>query len=289
MAHHGLSKFSLFSILSLLLFLGACGSSNGGDSYTEKMAKEHEGDTPVASPAATGEAKGEVEESAVTYAEIEGKAVRGFLARPSGGANLPGIVVIQEWWGLNDNIRSMARQLAGEGYTALAVDLYGGEVGTTRDEARSLMSAAMGNPAAAQDNLRQAISFLRDQQGASKVGSIGWCFGGYWSLQTALLGQEDVQASVIYYGRPEDDTEKLAQLESPVLGHYGSLDQGIPLASIEQLEKNLESLGKEAELHVYENADHAFANPSGTRYNEEAADQAWERTLAFFSSHLGGR
>lgn len=285
MLHRRLLKFSF---LPLLLLGVACGTSGGGDGYTEKMAKEHEGDTPVASPAASGEAKGVVEETEVTYAQVDGKPVQGFLARPADGENLPGIVVIQEWWGLNDNIRSMARQLAGEGYTALAVDLYGGEVGTTRDEARSLMSAAMGNPSAAQDNLRQAISFLRDQQGASRVGSIGWCFGGYWSLQTALLGQEDVHASVIYYGRPEGDKEKLVQLEAPVLGHYGSLDQGIPVDSIRQLETDLESLGKKAELHVYEGADHAFANPSGTRYHEAAAKQAWERTLAFFSSHLSG-
>ena len=280
-------SWSAFAAASLLL-LGGCGASKHGDSYTESMAKEHEGDTPAASPATEGRTSVSIEESDVIYARVEDSAVEGFLARPAGGENLPGIVVIQEWWGLNDNIRAMARKLAGEGYAALAVDLYGGQVGATRDEARSLMSAAMANPAAAEENLRQAIAYLRGEQAAPRVGSIGWCFGGYWSLQTALLGQRDVQAAVIYYGRPESDKEKLARLEAPILGHYGSLDQGIPLDSVQQLEKDLEAVGKEAALHVYEGADHAFANPSGGRYNAAAAEKAWERTLAFFSSHLSG-
>ncbi len=276
----------VFSLLTALLFAACAG---GEDSYTDRMAEEHEKDTPVASQATDAVPAAAVEESTVAYAEVEGKVVHGFLARPSGGGEgLPGIVVIQEWWGLNDNIRAMARQLAGEGYTALAVDLYGGQVGTTREEARALMGTAMANPAAAEENLRQAVAYLRDRQGAQRVGSIGWCFGGYWSLQTALVAPADVNATVIYYGQPETDQDKLAKLQAAVLGHYGKLDQGIPVDSVHQLERDLEALGKKAELNIYENANHAFANPSGTRYNAEAAETAWDRTLAFFRDRLSG-
>ena len=258
--------------------------------YVDRMAQEHAGDEPVPSEGAKKAPEREVDTSEVAYATLEGKEVRGFLARPRGSAEgLPGVLVIQEWWGLNDNIRSMAQQLAGEGYVALAVDLYGGEVAETRDEARRLMTEAMSDREGREENLRQAVRYLQKAQGAQKVGVIGWCFGGFWSLQTALIAPQEIQASVIYYGRTETDKERLARLEAPVLGHYGAEDRGIPVESVRQLDKDLEELGKEADLHIYDGADHAFANPSGTRYAEEAAELAWERTLKFFGEHLGGK
>ena len=272
----------------VLLFLGT--AARAQDAYTERMAKEHAGDAPVASGAAEGQPAVEVEAAEVSYASLGGAAVQGFLAKPRGAeAGLPGVVVIQEWWGLNDNIRSMARQLAGQGYAALAVDLYGGQVATTRDEARKLMSQAMGDRPGREENLRQAVAYLREELGAPKVGVIGWCFGGFWSLQTALIAPKEIQAAVIYYGRTETDRDRLAKLQAPVLGHYGALDRGISVESVKRLEKDLSELGKTAELHVYEGANHAFANPSGTRYAEEAAELAWERTLEFFGKNLKGK
>ena len=258
-----------------------------GDGYVARMAKEHAGDEPVASTAAAALPEQEVEDGEVVYARVGETPVRGFLARPKGtGEGLPGIVVIQEWWGLNDNIRSMARQLAGQGYTALAVDLYGGEVASTPEDARRLMSAAMDDRPGREENLRQAVQYLHEELGARRVGVIGWCFGGFWSLQSALIAPEDVDAAVIYYGRPETDRERLSKLQAPVLGHYGALDGGIPVASVKQLDKDLAELGKDATLYVYEGADHAFANPSGTRYAKEAAELAWTRTLDFFAAQL---
>ncbi len=270
--------------LTLTLIATGCGS---GDDYADRMAKEHKDDAPVASPAAGVEPAAAVETERVVYATVGGSEITGYLAKPAAAAGAPGVIVIQEWWGLNENIESMARQLAGEGYLALAVDLYGGEVATDRDQARALMQAAMADPEAAKDNLRQGYRFLTDR-GAARVGSIGWCFGGGWSLQTALALPGELDAAIIYYGRVITDREQLATLTTPILGHFGSEDGGIPIDGVREFETALGELGKEAGIHVYEGAEHAFANPSGTRYDAEAAEQAWQRTLAFLDQRLKG-
>jgi carboxymethylenebutenolidase len=273
------------ALLAVALLTGCNGS--GDEEYAGRMAAEHAGDRPVASGAAATEPAGEVVDEAVVYATIDGRPVTGFLARPSAGdPGGPALIVIQEWWGLNENIRAMARRLAGEGYTALAVDLYLGEVAEDSQRARELMSAAMEDEAELEENLRQAQRYLRETVGASKVGSIGWCFGGGWSLRTALLLPGKIDATVIYYGRVVTNPEQLAALETPILGIFGAEDSGIPVEGVRAFEKALADLGKEATVRIYEGAAHAFANPSGTRYDAEAAEQAWAETLAFLNQHL---
>jgi len=281
------------SIVSLVIVAavaaGCWGCGGGGDAeYAERMAAEHAGDRPVASGAAPGGPAEGIEEETVEYATVNDRVVSGFLARPAGAApGGPAVIVIQEWWGLNDNIRSMARRLAGEGYTALAVDLYAGEVAENPERARELMQASMGREQELEDNLRQAYSYLTDARGATKIGTIGWCFGGGWSLRTALLHPDGVDAAVIYYGQLITDKEQLATLRMPILGIFGAEDQGIPVASVREFEAALTELGKDAAIHVYEGADHAFANPSGTRYKQDAAEDAWSKTLAFLAKNLG--
>jgi len=258
---------------------------------TAAMAEQHKHDKPSATAAATAAPAQEVTGEEVVYATVGGKPVRGYLARPDSSKKpskgpLPGLIVIHEWWGLNDNIRSMAKRLAGEGYTALAVDLYGGQHAETPDKAKELMGAVNQNSAAALDNLKQAYDFLATKEKAPKIGVIGWCFGGGWSLQTAILLPDTIKATVIYYGRPETDKAKLATLKMPILGLYGAKDQAFPVATVRELEKNLKDLGKDAEFHIYDDADHAFANPSGGNYNAKAADDAWKRTTAFLKKNL---
>jgi carboxymethylenebutenolidase len=272
--------------LLLSALLVGCGSSSEDD-YAERMAAEHSGDAPVASAATTADPAKEVEAVEVSYATLEAGSVKGYLARPVDGAEgAPGIIVIQEWWGLNDNIRSMARQLAGQGYAALAVDLYAGRTAADADEARQLMSAAMEREGELEENLRQAYRYLVDQSGAPRVGVIGWCFGGGWSLRTALLLPAQIDAAVIYYGRVVTDRDKLTTLDAPILGIFGGEDRGIPVETVREFEAVLEELGKNVTIHVYEGANHAFANPSGTRYDAEAAEDAWAKTLEFFSANL---
>lgn len=268
------------------LFALALGCSGSSDSeYVDDMAREHADDTAESNEMSDASPAVDVTTEMVEYANVDGEAAMGYLARPAGvDGPLPGIIVIHEWWGLNDNVRSMTEQLAGEGYQALAVDLYGGKSADTRDGAMELMSASMEKSDALTENVKQAFAYLEGD--GQRVGSIGWCFGGGWSLQTALALPDDVDATVIYYGRLVTDEDTLAPLQMPILGFFGAEDQGIPVDSVNAFEASLNALGKDAAIHIYEGADHAFANPSGTAYQAEPAQDAWAKTLAFFEAHL---
>jgi carboxymethylenebutenolidase len=279
-------RFWILAFTSLLIPTFLAASDTAQDDYVERMEREHATDSPVASPAAQLEPRGEVTSAEVVYADIDGTAVKGFLAKPASGEPTAGILVIHEWWGLNDNIRSMARLLAGEGYAALAVDIYEGEVADNREDAARLARASGESPDRGGENLRQAWEYLKDEVGVSKVGVIGWCFGGGWSLRAALMMGEGIDAAVIYYGRVVTDRDSLKPLSSPVLGIFGALDEGIPVSAVREFQATLDSLGKNASIHIYEGADHAFANPSGTRYNQDAAEDAWAKTLTFFGQLL---
>ncbi len=274
-------------------FAGVQEPAAGEPSHTDRMAAEHHGDHPAAGAAADAPAglaepaaEGGVEAKRVIYGTVDGREITGYLARPAGaGTGLPAVIVIHEWWGLNDNVETMARMLAHEGYAALAVDLYGGEKADSPEGARALMQKTLDDMEPAKANLRAAHGYLSGQLGAPSTGVIGWCFGGGWSLQTALL-IPDLDAAVMYYGRVVTDPEELKALDTPLLGIFGADDQGIPVDDVRKMEAALEVLGKDVAIHVYEGAGHAFANPSGTRYQAEAAKDAWEKTTAFFAGHL---
>ena len=265
----------------------AAASDTHDATYLARMAHEHGGETPTPSKATEPQPAKPVAATDVDYATLDGKKVRGYLARPEGATGpLPAILVIQEWWGLNDNIRAMARRLAGEGYVALAVDLYEGAVATDAAGAQAAMKRAMENPDRLLGNLRQAHAYLANVEKAKKIGVIGWCFGGGWSLETALALGDGIDAAVMYYGRTQTDPKELAKLEAPLLGLFGEADQGIPVAGARAMESELKKLGKPATIVVYPGANHAFANPSGQNYDEKAASDAWAKTTSFFAEHL---
>lgn len=256
--------------------------------YMASMAAMHASDMPVPSPAAVEKPTQPVTGVEVVYATVGGKEVHGYLTRPTSAKGpLPGIIVVHEWWGLNDNIRRMTDRLAGEGYEALAVDLYDGQpAAKTPDEAKKLMMGAMGNKDAAKDNLRQAYAYLHDHEHATKMGVIGWCFGGGWALQTALLFPDTLDAAVMYYGQPVTDVKTLATLKMPLLGLFGQEDMGITVADVLNFQDALKQAGVKAEIQEYPGAGHAFANPSGEHYNPAVAKDAWRRTVAFFKQYL---
>jgi carboxymethylenebutenolidase len=202
-------------------------------------------------------------------------------------APLPGVILVHEWWGLNENITAMARRLAGEGYRVLAVDLYGGNVGNTPDEAQMLMRQALDDPETLTANLRAAYAFLKERYDAPRVAVMGWCFGGSMTMRTAVNLPTELDAAVVYYGQVSNYTdEQLQALDMPILGFFGAEDQSIPVSEVRAFEETLSELGKDAEIKVYEGAGHAFANPSGRNYVEQAADDAWDRTVAFLNEHL---
>lgn len=292
-----MGKFLALVLLIVLATVGwtACGqqaplSSNGAEptsAQDAEVAALHQDDQPVASPAAAIAPSQPVTSERVVYGEQAGTSLDGYLARPEAAtAPLPGLIVIHEWWGLNDNIERMTDRLAAEGYTALAVDLYGGEVAQDPQAARSLVRSVGGDRAAAEDNLVQAFRYLETTQAADRIGSIGWCFGGGWSLNTALLLPDELDAAVIYYGRLQTDPAVLAPLQMPILGIFGALDTAPPPADVREFEAALQELGKSVEVHIYDGANHAFANPSGRNYNAAAAAAAWEETVDFLQTTL---
>jgi carboxymethylenebutenolidase len=209
--------------------------------------------------------------------------IQGFLAKPIGEGLFPGVVMIHEWWGLNDNIKEMAEKLASHGYVVLAVDLYNGEVAITSDQARQLITSFDTNVGI--ENMNFAASYIQENHDVQKLGSIGWCFGGGQSLNLALNNQ-NMDATIIYYGSLITEQESLSNISWPVLGIFAEFDQGIPVESVNDFETSLDDLDIPNEIHIYPGVDHAFANPSGERYAPNESKDAWEKTIEFLELNL---
>jgi len=222
-------------------------------------------------------------EASVSVTEVNTGALRGYYAEPKTPGNYPGIVMIHEWWGLNDNIEYMARLLASSGYKVFAIDLYG-EVATTPEKAREFSGKVRANPGEAVTKMKLATEYLRNQESVTKIGTLGWCFGGQQSLNVSL--ETPVDATVIYYGNLSEDVTKIANLKGPVLGIFGDKDTSIPLDKIQLFQKNLKDLGKQNNFYIYPGLGHAFANPSGANYASGQTVDAWEKTLQFLSTTL---
>jgi carboxymethylenebutenolidase len=210
-----------------------------------------------------------------------------YLARPSGQGPFPALVVIHEWWGLNDQIRGMANQLARQGYLALAVDLYQGKKADTPEQAHELMRGLPEDRALR--DLAAAVAYLKASPYAKpdRIGSIGWCMGGGYSLKLAMA-EPTLSACAVYYGALPSEPESLASIQAPVIGFFGEKDEGIPEASVLGFETAMQKQGKAVEVHVYRNAGHAFANSEGPNYRREAAEDAWKKLMAFFGKYLKG-
>jgi len=206
----------------------------------------------------------------------------GYLALPEGDGPFPAVILIHEWWGLNDNIRDLAEDFAGQGYVALAVDLYDGMVATTPAEAGALAGSVRDNTETAFANLAAAATFLKSNNVVSseQLASVGWCFGGMWSYNMAV-NDMGIAASVMYYGRfsLEDD---LSMMKAHILGHFGAEDTSIAVDDVEKFEAKLNTLQGKHSVFIYPNAGHAFANEDNEEaYNEAAAQLAWVRTMNF--------
>jgi carboxymethylenebutenolidase len=268
-----------------LLALVACGSSKSTPATTTTPATSN---TPAATgPLSEAEFKALHAPPADAKVTLRGEMVdvaggKAYLSLPPGAGPHPGIIVIHEWWGLNDNIKHWADRLATAGYAALAVDLYGGVTTDTPDAAMKAMKAV--DPQKAIGVIKAGFDFLASDSRikASKRAVIGWCFGGGYSLQTALA-IPNLDGAIIYYGQLETDPRKLAAIKAPILGIFGKLDKGIPPAKVAEFAAALKQAGVRHDIHEYD-AEHAFANPSNAKYDEKASADAWTHVLAF----LGG-
>ena len=207
----------------------------------------------------------------------------GYLAKPTADGSYPGVVMIHEWWGLNDNIKEMADKLASHGYVVLAVDLYDGKMATTSEQARQLITNYDSERGI--ENMNSAVTLLSDDYSANNIGSIGWCFGGGQSLNLALYN-DNMDATVIYYGSLVTNPETLSSIDWPVLGIFAELDKGIQVDTVNEFESTLNEVGVDNQIYIYDGVDHGFANPSGERFALEESKDAWTKTISFLESNL---
>ena len=214
------------------------------------------------------------------------ETVQGILYTPAGKGPFPALIVIHEWWGLNDWVKDQASKLSDQGYVTLAVDLYRGKVATTPDMAHEIMRGVPEDRA--KRDLHAAFEFLASQSDVKKdrIGSIGWCMGGGYSLDVALQ-EPTLAATVINYGHLATDTEALKKINAPILGLFGAQDHGITPDDVKKFGAILDQLGKKIDVTIYPDAGHAFENPNNKDgYRAADAANAWNRTVAFLAANL---
>lgn len=214
------------------------------------------------------------------------ETVQGMLFTPPGKGPFPALVVVHEFWGLNDWVKEQASKLADQGYVSLAVDLYRGKVASTPDEAHQIMRGVPEDRA--KRDLHAAVEFLKSQPTGkqARIGAIGWCMGGGYALDVALR-EPDLAALVINYGHLATDQEALKKINASILGIFGGQDRGISPDDVHKFEQQLKQLGKKVEIKIYDDAGHAFENPNNKDgYRAADAADAWKRTVDFLATTL---
>lgn len=240
----------------------------------------------AASPRASGAAP-DLRPVRADTARVDLGTTTAFVAWPAGEGPAPAVLVVHEWWGLNLQIREVARRLAREGYVAIVPDLYHGRVTDDPERAHEILRG-VGEEAAIGE-LQAALRWLRagPRTGKTRIGVVGFCFGGGLALRLGLESRA-LSAVVMFYGTPIVDPERLASLGAPLQGHFGADDQGIPGQTVEAFRAALGSARRNAEVFVYPGAGHAFMHEGRASHNADAARRAWARTLAFLQRHLKG-
>ena len=219
----------------------------------------------------------------ITFQRPDGTSVEAYLIEPANAHNAPGIIVIQEWWGLNDNIKMESDKYYTDlgNVNVIAVDMYDGKVAATPDSAMKLMRGA---------NMERMTAII---QGAIKyagtkaaIYSVGWCFGGMWSLQTAMLAGAQAKGCVMYYGRPESNLEKLKTIQCDVIGFFGTKDNSPSPAMVNEFENNMKSLNKNFTRNNYD-AGHGFANPSNAKHDPAMSKEAYDMAIGYLKQKFG--
>ena len=218
--------------------------------------------------------------SMIQYKTSDGLVANGYFI-PSKKKSKKWLIVVQEWWGLNEHIKHEADKYSKDlqDMNVLAVDMFDGKVAATIDSASKLMRAA--NMDRMTSIIRGAITLAGDK---SSIYTVGWCFGGMWSLQTAILAGSNAKGTVMFYGRPESNMEKLKSIQCDVIGFFGNLDRSPAPAMVSEFENNMKTAGKNLVTHKYE-AGHGFANPSNPSFRADAAADAYAKAIAFLKSH----
>ena len=269
---------------AILLALAACEKRTAEKSDATDVVPPSGLAQPL-QPSAT-ETERPVDAETLPYAEVREKLVYGYFAFPSDMAEpLPAMLLVHDWWGLDDDMRTAANRLAAAGYMVLAIDLYGGETTNIVAEAREKTIGVVENASDVQENIRQAIEFV-DVAGAPSVGIAGWGFGGGYALNAALSFPDRINAVVVFYGHVPGNTDRLATLASPVLGLFGAEDLSVTADSAEAFAAATSRLGNPAEIEIYEGAGQGFADPKHRRFDTVIAARAWRRMLDFLAENL---
>ena len=278
--------FAVALTIAVALGIGACTADNEATSPTAAPAAERSAASNE--PVAEGGAAREVVAETLAYGEVDDTLVYGHFAIPADMVEpLPAVIVVHDWWGLNDAVRGIAERLASQGYIVLAVDMFGGATAAVSTDARKLEIAALENPQLALENLAQASDFLRNVAGAPETAIVGYGFGGSWALNAALDNGEGLGAVAMFYGQVSADERRLASLDTPLLGFFAEGDRAVPAATVERFEAVLTDLGKDHDVQIFDGVRRGFANAQSENFDAAADQESWSRLVSFLSSTLG--
>lgn len=276
-------------VLGAFSMLSACGQSKDDPAVTAPEVADTIVETSATENSDTGpeNSRRAVVAETLAYAEVDDHLVKGYFVFPEDMIDsLPAIILIHEWWGLDDRVRAIADRIAGQGFVVLAIDLFDGQTATSSGDARQLMLRIVEEPKFAAENIRRAYDWVLETTGATTVGVVGYGFGGGWSLNAAIELPEKLDAAVIFYGQISGHQETLAPITAPLLGFFGADDNIIPADSVVQFETALNSLGIEHEIELYPGAKGGFASLGNRNYNKDLELKSWARMLEFLHRHL---
>ena len=219
----------------------------------------------------------------VEFTRPDGKNCSGYYGEPNENATAPAVVMIQEWWGLNDQVKGMADDLVAAGYRVLVPDLYRGDTTVEQEEAKHKMDSLDFQEATDQD-IRGAVQYLK--KNSPSVAVMGFCMGGILTMISAIHLDEEIRAAISWYGVPPEEAGEPSSIKIPVQGHFGTEDSFFPPEKVDALEEQLKAGNVDYDFYRYEGAEHAFGNETGDSYDAEAKKKAWERSLSFLSKHI---
>ncbi len=269
----------------LAALLGACSPSDEPASVATPDVV-----TPTPAPSAPDDTPSEPREiisESLPYAEIGDDLVYGHFAIPADMIDpLPAVIIVHDWFGLNQTIRSAAERLAGDGFIVLAVDMFSGETADTVAAARELEVEVVENSRAAEDNLRQAIEFIRISSGAPSIAIVGYGFGGGWALRSALEPRSRLSAAVSFYGQVITDEDRLADAKVPFLGFFSESDRAVPAQKVRDFATSMRGLQKDAEVQILDDVRRGFVDVSSENYNGARAGEAWRQMVSFLNAQM---